>query len=42
MTVIIGLMPEPFVRLAEASAAQLLDPTPYVEAVLGPRAEVAE
>ena len=37
LTVIIGIMPEPFVRFAEASAAQLLDPSPYIEAVLGDR-----
>lgn len=35
LTVIIGTMPEPFVQFAEASAAQLLDPTAYITAVLG-------
>ena len=37
MTVCIGLFPEPFVIFAEATAAQLLDPTPYIDAVLGGR-----
>jgi multicomponent Na+:H+ antiporter subunit D len=35
LTVMIGVMPEPFVQFAEASAAQLLDPTAYIIAVLG-------
>ena len=35
LTVIIGVMPEPFVQFAQASAAQLLDPTAYITAVLG-------
>ena len=35
LTVTIGVMPDPFVRFAEASAAQLLDPAPYISAVLG-------
>jgi multicomponent Na+:H+ antiporter subunit D len=35
LTVIIGVMPEPFVRFAEESAAQLLDPSAYIAAVLG-------
>ncbi|GFE64171.1 Na+/H+ antiporter subunit D [Litoreibacter roseus] len=35
LTIIIGFFPQPFVALAEASAAQLLDPTAYVTAVLG-------
>ena len=35
MTCIIGLFPEPFVQFAERAAGQLLDPTEYVEAVLG-------
>ena len=35
LTCIIGLFPEPFVQFAERSADQLLDPTAYVEAVLG-------
>ena len=35
MTMIIGLFPQPFVALAEASAAQLLDPEAYIAAVLG-------
>ncbi len=36
LTVTIGLYPEPFVTLAERSAGQLLDPAPYVRAVLEP------
>ncbi len=36
LTCIIGLFPEPFVQFAERSAEQLLDPTAYVTAVLGP------
>ncbi|MEL7276723.1 MAG: Na+/H+ antiporter subunit D [Pseudomonadota bacterium] len=35
LTIVIGLMPQPFMALAEGAAAQLLDPTDYVEAVLG-------
>ena len=35
LTMIIGLFPEPFVQFAEASAAQLLDPQPYIDTVLG-------
>jgi len=35
LTVIIGLFPEPFVVFAERTAAQLLDSTAYVTAVLG-------
>ncbi|MBY6202725.1 Na+/H+ antiporter subunit D [Maritalea mobilis] len=35
LTCIIGFFPEPFVAFAERSAAQLLDPTAYVAAVLG-------
>ncbi len=35
LTVIIGLFPEPFVLFAERAAAQLLDPTDYIETVLG-------
>jgi multicomponent Na+:H+ antiporter subunit D len=35
LTVFIGLNPEPFIQFAERSAAQLLDPTDYVDAVLG-------
>ena len=35
LTCVIGLMPEPFVALAERAAAELLDPTPYLSAVLG-------
>ncbi|MGB3407323.1 MAG: Na+/H+ antiporter subunit D [Jannaschia sp.] len=35
MTVLIGLFPEPFVLIAERAAAELLDPTAYVAAVLG-------
>ena len=33
ITVVIGFFPEPFAAFAERSAAQLLDPTPYIEAV---------
>lgn len=35
LTLIIGFMPEPFLVFAERAAEQLLDPTAYVEAVLG-------
>ncbi|MEM8788212.1 MAG: Na+/H+ antiporter subunit D [Pseudomonadota bacterium] len=35
LTLVIGFLPEPFVAFAEAAAAQLLDPTAYVTAVLG-------
>ena len=35
MTVTIGLFVEPFYQLAERSAEELLNPQPYVEAVLG-------
>ncbi|MDF3608124.1 Na+/H+ antiporter subunit D [Paracoccus sp. DMF-8] len=35
MTVVIGLFPEPFVRFATTAAEQLLDPTDYVQTVLG-------
>ena len=35
LTCVIGFMPEPFVQLAERSAAQLLDPDAYIAAVLG-------
>jgi len=35
LTLIIGFMPEPFLIFAERAAQQLLDPTAYVEAVLG-------
>lgn len=35
MTVFIGLNPEPFVEFAETAAAQLLDPSGYVQTVLG-------
>lgn len=34
LTVIIGVMPEPFIALAQASAEQLLDTSAYVQAVL--------
>ncbi|MEO1328797.1 MAG: Na+/H+ antiporter subunit D, partial [Pseudomonadota bacterium] len=34
LTIAIGLAPEPFVQFAETAAAQLLDPTAYVAAVL--------
>jgi multicomponent Na+:H+ antiporter subunit D len=35
LTMVIGLMPEPFVQFAERSADQLLDPSAYITAVLG-------
>jgi multicomponent Na+:H+ antiporter subunit D len=38
LTMVIGLMPDPFVAFAERSAEQLLDPTEYISAVLGPDA----
>jgi multicomponent Na+:H+ antiporter subunit D len=34
LTVIIGVFPQPFVAFAEAAAAQLLDPSAYIAAVL--------
>jgi multicomponent Na+:H+ antiporter subunit D len=34
-TLIIGLVAEPFFQLAQQTAAQLLDPTQYIETVLG-------
>ncbi|MEL6677626.1 MAG: Na+/H+ antiporter subunit D [Pseudomonadota bacterium] len=37
LTVIIGFYPQPFMTLAEDAAAQLLDPSGYVTAVLGDR-----
>ena len=37
LTVLIGLFPEPFVATATRAAAELLDPTAYVAAVLGAR-----
>jgi len=38
LTVTIGLYSTPFLALAEASAAELLDPPSYISAVLGPEA----
>jgi multicomponent Na+:H+ antiporter subunit D len=35
LTLVIGFYPEPFVTFAKDAAAQLLDPTAYVVAVLG-------
>ena len=35
LTCVIGLFPEPFVQFAEGAAAQLLDSSGYIEAVLG-------
>ena len=35
LTVVIGIAPEPFVALAERAAGELMDPTPYLTAVLG-------
>ena len=37
LTLTIGLMAEPFMTLAERAAEQLLDPTAYIQAVLGDR-----
>ncbi len=37
--VALGVYPEPMVRAAEAGAATLLDPAPYVDAVIGGNAE---
>lgn len=41
LTVLIGIYAQPFFVLADASAAELLDPSRYVEAVLGPAAAEA-
>ncbi len=38
LTVVIGFYSQPFLGLAEASAAELLNPAIYIEAVLGPEA----
>ncbi len=35
LTIVIGFFPEPFVQFAERAAAQLLDPSDYIAAVLG-------
>ncbi len=35
LTIVIGLFPEPFVQVAARAAAELLDPTAYLAAVLG-------
>jgi multicomponent Na+:H+ antiporter subunit D len=35
LTLVIGFFPEPFVTFAERAAAQLLDPSAYIAAVLG-------
>ncbi|MEM1237338.1 MAG: Na+/H+ antiporter subunit D [Pseudomonadota bacterium] len=35
LTLIIGFFPQPFIAFAETASAQLLDPTAYIEAVLG-------
>jgi multicomponent Na+:H+ antiporter subunit D len=35
LTVVIGLMPEPFIVFAERAANQLVDPSAYVKGVLG-------
>lgn len=37
ITVAIGLWPEPFFQYADRAAVQLLDPAPYIHAVLGER-----
>ncbi|MXQ09458.1 Na+/H+ antiporter subunit D [Alphaproteobacteria bacterium GH1-50] len=37
LTCIVGLFPEPFVQFAERAAGQLLEPTEYIETVLGAR-----
>ena len=44
LTLVIGLYPEPFVQVATRAAAELLDPAPYVAAVLGdaPAGEASE
>jgi len=39
LTCVIGLFPEPFVQFAERAAAQLLDPSDYIAAVLGAPAD---
>lgn len=36
ITLAIGFMPEPFVAYANAAASSLLDPSSYIDAVLGP------
>ncbi|MEL7344131.1 MAG: Na+/H+ antiporter subunit D [Pseudomonadota bacterium] len=35
MTLVIGFFPQPFIAFAEGAAAQLLDPSAYISAVLG-------
>ena len=35
ITIAIGLWPQPFLAVAERAAVELLDPTPYLQAVLG-------
>jgi multicomponent Na+:H+ antiporter subunit D len=35
LTITIGLAPEPFVQVAERAAAELMDPSAYIRAVLG-------
>ena len=35
LTLVIGFFPEPFVSFAETAAGQLLDPTSYIQTVLG-------
>lgn len=35
LTLLLGVMPEPFVQIASRTAAQLLDPTDYINRVLG-------
>ncbi|MEO1798028.1 MAG: Na+/H+ antiporter subunit D [Pseudomonadota bacterium] len=37
LTCVIGLFPEPFIAFANAASAELLDPTDYITAVLGPQ-----
>ncbi|MFM2044645.1 MAG: Na(+)/H(+) antiporter subunit [Pseudomonadota bacterium] len=37
ITVVIGLNAQPLMALAQAAAAELMDPTPYIQAVLGAR-----
>ncbi|MCV6597822.1 MAG: Na+/H+ antiporter subunit D [Mangrovicoccus sp.] len=42
LTVAIGLVPQPFLELAETASAQLLDPSAYIAAVLGEPVEAAQ
>ncbi|MCT8160715.1 Na+/H+ antiporter subunit D [Pseudoruegeria sp. SHC-113] len=42
LTILIGLNPEPFMEFAKTAAAQLLDPSDYVQTVLGLGEEAAQ